>query len=137
MSMRLHFISRLALLLTGAFLVLASQVWGSSTLEWLFIAGGAVMIVLAMIDSIARNLAQRSIDGLLLLVGAWAVVEALVLSGLDLKWWSFGIGLAGVGLAALGLVVHEMTTERVVHELSVTGHPETSDRLETPVGTRF
>jgi len=40
--MRLHFISRLALLVLGAFLVVASQeaAWAGGTLQWMFVVGG-------------------------------------------------------------------------------------------------
>jgi hypothetical protein len=123
--MRLHFISRLALLLAAGFLVVASQVWTGDTLQWLFVAGGAVMIVLAVADAIAQNAAQRAIDALLVVLGAWTVVQAFIFDGNDLKWWSFASACALAGLAALGLIVHEMSTERVVHELSVTaGHAD-------------
>jgi hypothetical protein len=42
---------------------------------------------------------------------------------------SFATALAGVALATLGLVIHEATTERVVHELSVV-----ENRAGRPVG---
>ena len=132
--MRLHFISRLALLLVGAFLVVASQeaIWVGDTLKWMFIAGGAVAMVFAAADAIQDNLAQRALDGLTALVGAWMVVLVLVLNHPDIKWWSFGTAAALAGISALGLIVHEMTTERVVHELTVT---HTSDRADQPEPT--
>jgi hypothetical protein len=80
-----------------------------------------VAIALALLDSIAVGVAQRALDGVIALVGAWSVVEALALGGSELKWWSFGTAAALAGLSVIGLAVHEMTTERVVHELSVTG----------------
>jgi hypothetical protein len=125
--MRTHFITRLALLLTAGFLVVASQVWTGGTLEWLFIAGGAVMILFAAADAVRENVGQRAVDGLIALLGAWTVIQAIIFDGNDLKWWSFASAVALAALSVLGLIAHESNTERVVHELSVT-----SDRPRTP-----
>lgn len=123
--MRLHFISRLALLLVGAFMVVVSQesIWFGDTLKWMFIGGGAVAILISGGDAVRDNLAQRTVDFLTALVGAWMIVEVLVLAAGDIQWWSFGAGVALAGLSAIGLAIHEMSTERVVHELSVTATP--------------
>jgi hypothetical protein len=72
---------------------------------------------------------QRAVDGLTALVGAWMIVEVLVLNHPDVKWWSFGAAAALAGISAVGLAIHEMTTERVVHELTVT---HTSDEVDQP-----
>ena len=122
--MRMHFFSRLALLLAAGFLAVASQVWSGDTLQWLFLACGVSMIAGAAIDAIRADTAQRALDGIIGLLGAWTVVEAFAFEGSNLEWWSFGSACALAALAVIGLVAHEMTTERVVHELSVTGHEE-------------
>lgn len=124
--MRLHFISRLALLIAGSFLVVATQegVWTGNTLKWMFVAGGAVAIVIAAADSMHDAIEQRGLDFLTALVGAWMIVEAFALSQSDMKWWTFGSAAAIAGLSAIGLVIHEWSTERVVHELRVTHHEE-------------
>ena len=79
--MRLHFISRLALLVGAGFLVVASQVWSGDTLEWLFIAGGVAVIAAAAIDAGALGRAQRTLDGLIGLIihenGAERIVHEL------------------------------------------------------------
>jgi hypothetical protein len=118
--MRLHLFSRLALLLAAGFLVVASQVWTGDTLQWLFVAGGAVMIAGAAIDASRKEPTQRMLDGVIGLLGAWTIVAAFVFSGNDLKWWSFASACALAALGTIGLIIHEMRTERVVHELSVT-----------------
>ncbi|HEX3803327.1 MAG TPA: hypothetical protein VHV75_10855 [Solirubrobacteraceae bacterium] len=132
--MRLHFISRLALLITGSFLVVATQeaVWAGNTLKWMFIVGGALAIVAAAADSMPDSLEQRGLDFLTALVGAWMIVEVLALSQGDIKWWSFGSAAAIAGLSAIGLVIHEWSTERVVHELRVTHHEEARRQADTP-----
>jgi peptidoglycan/LPS O-acetylase OafA/YrhL len=118
--MRTHFVSRLALLLVAAFLVLASQVWLSGTIEWLFIVGGIAMILLAAADMADGDVNARRLDAVIGLLGVWSIVEAIAFDGSDLKWISFATALAGAVLAVIGLALHESSTERVVHELTVT-----------------
>jgi membrane protein YdbS with pleckstrin-like domain len=128
--MRMHFISRLALLLIAGFLVVVSQVWTGGTLQWLFVAGGIVMILAAAGDSVRDNVGQRALDGLIALLGAWTIIEAFVFDGTNLKWWSFASAVALAILSVAGLIAHESHTERVVHELSVTTR---SDRTPAAV----
>ena len=132
--MRLHFISRLALLLVGAFLVVASQelVWVGTTLKWMFIVGGAVAILFAAADAARDNPVQRALDGLTALVGAWMIVEVLVLNRPDIKWWTFATAVALAGLSTIGLAIHEMSSERVVHELTVTHRADRHERPTAP-----
>ena|ERR1700754_5117518 len=122
--MRIEFISRLALLLVAGFLVLASQVWTGGTLEWLFIVGGVVMIAVAAVGLARPRAPQRALDSLLALLGIWSIVEAIVFTGSTLEWVSFATGIAAALVATVGLTLHEMTTERVVHELSVVPRAE-------------
>jgi peptidoglycan/LPS O-acetylase OafA/YrhL len=131
--MRLHFISRLALLIAGAFLVVASQqaLWAGNTLKWMFIVGGAIAIVIAAADSVLDSLEQRGLDLLTALVGAWMIVQVLVLNQGDIKWWAFGSAAALAGLSTVGLILHEWSTERVVHELRVTSHEDARRMAET------
>lgn len=122
--MRTHFISRLALLFLAGFLAVASQVWSGDTLQWVFVGGGAAMIVVAAADAIAPSLQQRILDGVLVVLGAWTVVAAFAFENTNLEWWSFASAAALAGLAAIGLTLHEASTERVVHELSVSAGEE-------------
>jgi hypothetical protein len=124
--MRIEFISRLALLLVAGFLTVASQVWTGGTLEWLFIVGGIVMIALAAAGFATAR--QQALDGLLALLGVWSIVEAIVFTGSTLEWVSFATALVAAGIATIGLAIHEMTTERVVHELSVVTADERFER---------
>ena len=133
--MRLHFISRLALLIAGSFLIVATQegIWTGSTLKWMFVAGGALAIAIAAADAMLESREQRGLDLMTTLVGAWMIVEVLALTQADVKWWSFGSALALTGLSAIGLVIHEWSTERVVHELRVTHHEEARMQAEAPM----
>lgn len=121
--MRVHFVTRMTLLIGAAFLAFASQAWSGDTLQWIFVAGGALMILIALADTIRDNVQQRALDALIVLLGAWTVVEAFVFEGNNLQWWSFASAAALAGLATLGLIAHETSTERVVHELSVSHEP--------------
>jgi hypothetical protein len=126
--MRTDFISRLALLLIAGFLIIATQVWPMATVEWLFIVGGVVMIALAA-GALGQDPGpQRSLDGVLAVLGVWSIVQAIVFSGMTLEWVSFATAAAGALLATVGLTLHEMTTERVVHELRVTTRDERAGR---------
>jgi len=133
--MRLHFISRLALLTAGSFLVVASQetLWVGNTMKWLFIVGGAVAIAVAAADSIIDSVEQRGLDFLTALLGAWMIVLVLALSQADIKWWAFGTAAALAAVSAIGLVIHEWSTERVVHELRVTHRADQRERATTGV----
>jgi hypothetical protein len=117
--MRIEFLSRLALLVVAAFLVVATQAWSGGTLEWLFIVGGIVILLLAAADY-GSSTALRGLDGILAVLGIWSIVEAIAFDGGALEWVSFATAVAGGLLALAGLAAHEASTERVVHELQVT-----------------
>ena len=118
--MRIDFISRLGLLLLAGFLIISTQVWAMGTVEWLFIVGGVLMIALAA-GSLAQPAGpQRALDVIVAVLGIWSIVQAIVFDGSTLEWVAFATAVAGAVLAVIGLVLHESSTERVVHELSVT-----------------
>jgi hypothetical protein len=50
-----------------------------------------------------------------------------VLHGVDARWTAFGLGAGMVGVSLLASLVHELTSERVRHELEV-------EHAATPVG---
>jgi hypothetical protein len=129
--MRINFISRLGLLLLAGFLIIATQVWAMGTVEWLFIAGGILMIALSAVSLVQPAGPRRALDAIVALLGIWSIVQAIVFDGSTLQWVSFATAAAGAALATLGLVIHEATTERVVHELSVVSKEE---RFGRPVG---
>jgi hypothetical protein len=126
--MRIDFISRLALLVIAGFLLIATQVWAMGTVEWLFIVGGIVMIALAAAALGQDAGQQRNLDVVLAVLGVWSIVQAIVFTGTTLEWVSFATAAAAALLATVGLTLHEMTTERVVHELRVITGDERADR---------
>jgi hypothetical protein len=98
------------------------------TVEWLFIIGGVVMIALAA-GALGQDAGpQRNLDAVLAVLGVWSIVQAIVFTGTTLEWVAFATGAAAALLATVGLTLHEMTTERVVHELSVITDDERAGR---------
>ena len=117
--MRIEFFSRLAMLVVAAALVVATQVWSTHTLQWLFIAGGVVMLLLAGATGGAGSQRQRALGVIVAVLGIWSVVQASIFDGDTLMWVSFATAAALGLLAIAGLIDHETSTERVVHELQV------------------
>lgn len=72
---------------------------------------------------------NRTIDVWALLGGGvfsvafWEIVQSAVFPASIAKWLSFGDGVIAATLAFIGLVVHEITTERVIHVLEVVEQP--------------
>lgn len=56
-------------------------------------------------------------------VATWEIVQSAVFPASISKWLSFGNGVLAAVLAFIGLVVHEITTERVIHVLEVVERP--------------
>jgi hypothetical protein len=131
----LHWLGHTGIGLAGGFIVASTFVWPQATAElsprWLAfgVATGAFTIGLGLlldglVDLRRSNVtAPRAIE-IVLTASAVAVAAALIaltaIQGVsNLRWWTFGLGagLAGVALAAS--IVHELSSERVRHELEV------------------
>ena len=96
-------------------------VLGLATFEWLMFGIGAVAVLMsATILLRARGVAQRALDALIGILGAWTVVASLEFAGSTVIWLGFASGAGLVALALIGLTLHELRTERVVHSLEVT-----------------
>jgi ABC-type multidrug transport system fused ATPase/permease subunit len=114
--MNSRFLTNAGLSLIGAFTVVASMVWAPATFMWLMLAAGILAIALAAATAIpGRGLTQRTLDGVIGILGAWTIVASLVFSAGAVTWLGFASGVAFVGLAFAGLALHELHTERVVH----------------------
>jgi hypothetical protein len=118
--MNSRYLTNIGLAILGGFLVVASQVWTPSVFMWLMLGVGVASLALA--GSIAirgRGLSQRSLDGIIGVLGAWTIVASLVFGGTVVTWLGFASGVAFVALAVIGLTLHELYTERVVHSFEV------------------
>lgn len=71
-------------------------------------------MVLTLLCSFAlrgRGVAQRSLDGLLLVLAAWTIVASRCFGAPQLKWLTFANGATFVLLGVIGLVLHETLTQ--------------------------
>ncbi|HLH64348.1 MAG TPA: hypothetical protein VKV27_01480 [Solirubrobacteraceae bacterium] len=119
--MNSRYLTNIALAVMGGFVVVVSQAWSVPVFMWIMFAAGVLAILLAGSALLPRRgLAQRVLDGIIAVLGAWTVVASLVFAGSTVTWLGFASGVAFVGLALLGLTLHELRTERVVHSFQVT-----------------
>ena len=106
-------------------------IWTGDTLQWLFVAGGAV-ILSSRRPTRPRARGQRALDGLIALLALDH--RAGVHLTAPISWWSFASGVALAALSTIGLIAHESNTERVVHELSVTSRDRTPTAVLPALG---
>jgi hypothetical protein len=118
--MNSRYLTNAALIVAGAFLVVASQAFGVSAFEWIMFGIGVIAVLTggAAIDR-SRGVGQRGLDGTIAVLGAWTIVASLVFAGSTVIWLGFASGVALFALGLLGLTLHELSTERVVHSIEV------------------
>ena len=108
--------------LAGGFLAVSAMAFSADVAGWLGFGVSTAVTVIAGIGAVlAHRTGQKAGHGLLALVGLWSLVAALVFSGTLLTWLVFADALALVAVALGDLTAHELTTERVVHQLDVRG----------------
>jgi len=118
--MNSRFLTNSALTIAGAFTVVASMVWAPTTFMWLMLGAGILAVALSGAVAVrGRGTAQRALDGVIGILGAWTIVASLVFGGSAVTWLGFASGVALAGLAFAGLTLHELSTERVVHAFEV------------------
>lgn len=121
-----RFFTNISLAILAGFLVVASLALPFTPAMWIMFGVGAVAVLLTAAAFLpGRGLAQRALDGTIGTLGAWTVVASLVFAGSTVTWLGFASGVALVGLAVTGLILHEISTERVVHSLEVRTAPMT------------
>jgi hypothetical protein len=124
-----------ALGLAGGFAVLTTFAWANPPAavepRWVWFGigvAGAAVTLLALADHAvgARNggltrarLTALGITAVEALV-ACALIALTTLHGVhNLRWWTFGLASGMVGTSLLASTIHELTSERVRHELEV------------------
>ena len=133
----LHWLGHTGLGLAGAFVVASTFIWPHATSElsprWLAFAVGVVAAVIGLallldgfVDIGRTNLTTSRAVEIALTAIAVAVAGVLIVltaaHGVDnLRWWMFGLGAVLAGDALLASTVHELSSERVRHELEVAG----------------
>lgn len=142
--LRTRYVATLAMALVAGFLVLETFAFGGGTRDAIAFAIGAAVTAAGLAGvavSIGRQGPKQHVTiagrfglpmwGLLsaiaTVIGAWQVVQTLVFAGGTTRWLSFADGCALELLALAGLVLHELSTERVVHALEVVGSAADGD----------
>lgn len=110
----------------GAFLTVAAIAFSATVAGW---TGFGVFTGLALIALasalLGRGVVRKTSHSILGLVGLWSLIATLLFTGSALTWLVFAGGIALAVIALADMAAHEVTTEKVVHQLVVT---------ETPVG---
>jgi hypothetical protein len=134
-----YWLAHTALAVTGAFIVLLTFAYrapgGGVSLRWLAFAiaiAAACVAVVALTAAALSHGGRRSLDGtpsgrlaalLVSLLGAGSAVALIVTmpiyAGTTARWLAFALGCGIAGASLLALTIHEITSERVRHELEV------------------
>jgi uncharacterized membrane protein len=125
--MRIRFFSWLALGVAAAFLIVASTAFALADIAAVSLGVGIGMLVASLFVAYRyRNDIPSLVTGsAAALVSAWTIVASQVYSWTTVQNLTLGEGVAISALALIGLTAHELSTERVVHSLSVrAGVPE-------------
>ena len=127
MSLRPRFGVDVLGLLAGGFLVVASVAFTAGVAGWVGFGVFTGLTVLGAAGAVfAKRTSARVGHGVLGLVSLWALIAALVFTGPALTALVFADALAVVLVALADLAVHELSTERVVHQLEVRDAPVVS-----------
>jgi hypothetical protein len=124
--MSTRYLTNLILALVGGTLVVLSQAFSVGLFMWVMLGVGIATIVISApaIAYPSRGSIQRGLDYAFSLLGAWTIIASVVFGGAAVTWLGFASGIGLVALAVFGLTAHELSTERVVHSLAVSDHPE-------------
>jgi hypothetical protein len=131
----LHWLGHTGIGLAGAFIVASTFIWPHATPElsprWLAFGVAAVagaiglgLLLDSLVDVQRTNMTLARTTEILLTTASVAVAAALMIltaaHGVgNLRWWTFGLGAGLVGASLIASIVHELSTERVRHELEV------------------
>jgi len=131
--MSTRFASNLLLAVASGFVIVVTQAFVPPVVGWIAfgVTGvGVLVLVGATVFLPGRGLVQRTLDGVVAVLAAWTIVETLVFSGMLMVWLTFGAAAAIAAVAVAGLIVHELSTERVVHSLEdVRSHDRSMEAL--------
>jgi len=119
--MPVRYISWLSLAIAGGFLVVASTAFALIDISnvALGVGIGALVVSLSLAFRYRDDAASVVTATATAIVSAWTIVESHVFSLQEVQSLTLASGLALVVLAVIGLTANELTTERVVHSLTV------------------
>lgn len=107
-------------IVAGGFLAVAAVAFSAPVAGWVGFGVFTGLTVLGGAGAVFANRpATRIGHGVLGLVSLWALIAALTFTGPALTALVFADALAVALIALVDLTAHELTTERVVHQLEV------------------
>lgn len=122
--MSTRYLSNLALIIAGGFLVVATQALSLSAATSVIFAMAIGFTVVGMGMLLGRpTIPQIAVGSLTSVIGVWTIVASAVFAPTTVLWLGFASAIAFVVLGVIGLTAHELTTERVVHSLAVEREP--------------
>jgi hypothetical protein len=109
-----RFTSNLLLAVLGGALATFSLVFAPGVTRWVALGTGcaAVVIALAGFAIRGRGPGQRSLDVIVVVLGAWTIVASCAFTGHTLRWLSFSEGAGLALLAVSGLISHQVLVAR-------------------------
>jgi FtsH-binding integral membrane protein len=145
----MYWLAHMALALAGAVVVLLTYALSApghhhASPRWIAFGIGIATTCLAVSALLERSLApdigrnEGGMSGRLGAIGVTAagaavggamIVTMIVLSGSNARWVAFALGCAMTGVSLLAAVIHELTSERVRHELEI-AQPAAAGRPE-------
>lgn len=117
-------------LLGGGFLIVAVFAWPAPTVATLGFAVsialavfGLTMVVMAASGGArGERIGVSALGALTCVIAGWTIIASLVFAPATARWLIFASACAHVALSMMSLVIHEVSTERVVHHLEVREH---------------
>jgi len=119
--MRIRYLSWLGLAVAGAFLVVASTSFALFDIVnvALGIGIGTLVVSLFVAYRYRAHVPSLVIGAVAAVVSLWTIVSSQAFSLSTVQNLTLAEGLALSALAVIGLSVHELSSERVVHSLTV------------------
>ncbi|HEX5400745.1 MAG TPA: hypothetical protein VFX16_00430 [Pseudonocardiaceae bacterium] len=127
MSLSTRFGVDVLAVVTGGFLAVAAVAFSAPVAGWVGFGVFTALTLAAVVGFVVTNRTGAMVGhGVLGVFGLWALLAALLFSGSALTTLVFIDALAVALIGLVDLTAHELSTERVVHELEV---------HHTPMGT--
>jgi hypothetical protein len=119
--MRIRYLSYVALAVAAAFLVVATAVYQLSTVVELALGIGIGTLVVSLGISVRfrEHIPSFLVGACSAAVSAWMIVASQVYAPSTVDDITFASALAIGALTLIGLTAHELSAERVVHQLDV------------------
>lgn len=131
--MRIRYLSWLALAIAATFLIVASTTFALFDVANLALGVGIGMLIVSLFIAYRYSTHVPSLlaGGASAIVSAWTIVASQVFSLHVVQELTLANGLALAALAVIGLTANELSSERVVHSLTVEGARNGASSLPT------